>query len=241
MIPINTATRAIVDKLGKVLVSFLFPRKCVGCRRFGSWLCPKCEDKLSYAPFQYCLVCGRPAIGGFTHPGCATRYSVDRLLVPFQYQGPLRLAICRAKYWGEWALFSRFADLVSLWLAYSSISFLPDTVLVPIPLHPLRLWERGFNQSEIFAKYLAQQLDLSVSFLGLKRAHYTQSQTKLNQQERKKNVRGAFSCSSALEGKNIVLVDDVCSTGATLSEASKMLKKKGARSVWVLVIAHGGN
>ncbi len=236
-----TVLRVVVDKLGKTIIGFLFPRKCVGCGGAGFWLCPTCEKNLSYSSSQFCAVCGRPAIGGFTHPGCVTRYSLDRLLAPFEYYGPLRSAILRAKYWGEWALFSRLSDLVCLWLEYSSISFLPGSVLVPIPLHPLRFWERGFNQSEIFTNYIAESLGLEVFSSWLRRERYTKSQTKLDGRERTSNVRNAFSCGKNLSGKNIVLVDDVCATGATLSEAARALKRGGARSVWGLVIAHSSN
>jgi len=228
-----------IAKLGRVVVDFFFPKRCVGCGQPGTWLCQSCAAGLSYADHQRCPVCRRPAIGGFTHPHCETRYNPDRLLSPFDYGGLLRLAVHRAKYRGSWALFAELTTLLSLWLEYSSVHFLPGAILVPIPSHPLRLWERGYNQALILTRFIGGDLGLPVESSLLTRARYTRSQTALSAAERRKNVRGVFSCSSAVRGQNIVLVDDVSTTGATLLEAARALKRKGARTVWCLTLACG--
>ncbi len=236
-----TVIKIIVDKLWAVVVGFLFPKTCVGCGCAGTWFCPRCRQRLKYAAAQSCPVCGRAAIGGFTHPGCETRYTLDRLLTPFKYEEPLRSAIHRGKYRGEWDLFSSLADMVCLWFEYRGIDFLPGAILLPIPLHPIRSWERGFNQAEILASCLAENMGLEMNTSWLRRTRYTQSQTQLDKEERKDNVRGAFSASSAVAKNNLILVDDVCASGFTLGEAARELKKAGARTVWAVTVARGAN
>jgi len=229
-----------VDNLWGKVVGLFFPKRCVSCGRSGAWLCHACFLELSYAPYQKCLVCGEPSIGGFTHPFCESRYNPDRFLSPFEYQGPLKEALRRAKYHGSFAFFSDLAVFLSQWIRGSGVCFLPGSVLVPVPLHLVRYWERGYNQSLILAKFLGENLDLPVSANLLRRIRYTRSQTRLSPKERKENVRGAFSCSPEVQGKNLVLVDDVSTSGATLLEAARTLKRGGARTVWCLALARAG-
>lgn len=228
-----------VDNLGRRVIGFFFPKKCVSCGKLGTWLCKSCSFKLTYVSHQKCLVCGKPAIGGFTHPYCETRYNPDRFLSPLEYKDPLKKALHRAKYSGSFAIFSDLALLLSLWLEHSSISFLPGAILVPMPLHFIREWERGYNQSLILANFLGKNLGIPVDDTMLARIRYTRSQTKLPPEERKKNVKGAFRCLPEVKGKNLVLVDDVSTTGATLLEAARTLKHGKARTVWCLTLARG--
>lgn len=230
-----------VENLGRKITGYFLPARCVGCRREGTWLCRECLAKIPVAVHQNCLVCGQPAIGGFTHPGCQSRYNPERFLVPFEFRGPLQSAVRRAKYHGTFALLSDLAAIVALWLEQSSIEFLPEAILVPVPLHKFRQWERGYNQSLIFANHLSRNLGLAVDAGLLTRQRYTTSQTQLSPEERRRNVRDVFQGSSEVKGRNIVLVDDVATTGATLLEGARALKHAGARTVWCLTIARGGH
>ena len=126
-----------------------------------------------------------------------------------------------------------------MWLEHLGVNFLPGATLVPMPLHLVRLWERGYNQSLILAELLGKNLNLPVDDSLLLRVRYTRSQTKLPAEERKKNVKGAFRCSSGVKGENLVLVDDVSTTGATLLEAARTLKHGKARTVWCVTLARG--
>lgn len=218
-------------------MGFFFPRACVGCGLSGSWFCRDCARTLDYAPYQRCVVCGDPAIGGYTHPGCETRYTAERTIAPFEYKEPLRTALHRAKYYDAWSIFEELSEKAVGWLALMGVEFLPHAELVPMPLHYMRKWERGYNHAAILARYLGERLDLPVAEDFLVRTRNTPSQTSLSGEERKKNVKGAFSCKEGLTGKNIVLVDDVFSSGATLRAAAKALKKKHARTVWCLTLA----
>ena len=113
----------------------------------------------------------------------------------------------------------------------------PDIVL-PVPLHPKRLKERGFNQSGLLAKEFSRMQGLPVSFDLLIRKNWTEPQTRLNRKERLENVKGAFSLcdASAVRGRRVLLIDDVFTTGTTLSECAKTLKKAGASEVHVLTV-----
>jgi ComF family protein len=111
-------------------------------------------------------------------------------------------------------------------------------VIVPVPLHETKLKERGYNQSELLARQLGQALNLPVNLTTLRRTRQTKSQMTLGAGERSKNVIDAFSCmDKKLDRQNILLVDDVCTTGSTLDACAAALKAGGATSVWGLTLA----
>jgi ComF family protein len=112
-------------------------------------------------------------------------------------------------------------------------------LVMPVPLHPKRLRERGFNQSLLLAGEVASALGADLDFSSLKRIKYTQPQTGLGSDERKKNVRGAFGVSDrqAVRRRAVLLVDDVATTGSTLNECARTLKRAGAGEVLCLVLA----
>ena len=110
---------------------------------------------------------------------------------------------------------------------------------MPVPLHPKKLRERGFNQSLLLARHIAAQLDVELDFLSLRRIRYTQPQTGLKRDERRKNVRKAFGLKDpkAVRGRTVLLVDDVTTTGNTLNECARLLKRSGAEDVYSAVLA----
>lgn len=108
---------------------------------------------------------------------------------------------------------------------------------MPMPLHPGRLRERGFNQSLEIAKKISRWLDIPLSADACQRTRDTPSQAGLKWKERRRNVRGAFACDQDLSGKRIAVLDDVMTTGATLNEISRILKERGASEVSAWVVA----
>jgi ComF family protein len=115
---------------------------------------------------------------------------------------------------------------------------MPVDVVVPVPLHTARLRERGYNQAALLARELAQQAGLPIDEGTLVRKRATAPQVELNAKQRKENVHGAFYCSgNALTGKRVLLIDDVCTTGATLEACAVALYENGARSVQALTLA----
>ena len=113
---------------------------------------------------------------------------------------------------------------------------------MPVPLHLKRLRQRGFNQSLLLARHVADRLQCELDFLSLRRVRYTLPQTGLGKDERRKNVRGAFHLKDPeiVKGKTVLLVDDVATTGNTLNECSRVLKKAGCNEVFCLVLARAG-
>lgn len=159
------------------------------------------------------------------------------------YEGTLSEAIHIFKYQKKQAMAKHLNAVVTDAL----LQKLADTdIIIPVPLHKRRLNERGFNQSLLIAHYLSKRLCIPLSIDGLQRVRWTRPQIELSKDERLKNVRGAFAIGTGLKpdtilkNKTVVLVDDVYTTGATVNECAKVLKKAGANEVVVFTIARVG-
>ncbi len=226
-------------------LDLVFPKKCVGCGKFGSYICKNCYKKVEFLDKPVCPVCQRQAIGGKTHPGCSGKYKLDGLIVACRYKGPIRVAIQKVKYRWVFDIERILVDLVAgqIW----KFDFPQNSILVPVPLHIKRKRWRGFNQSEILAKTLAKRFKVKYGDFLVRKIE-TKTQVGLSREERKKNIRDAFVLStrhpeldsgSKLKDKNIILVDDVYTSGATMAECTKVLKKAGAKSVWGMAVALG--
>ena len=151
------------------------------------------------------------------------------------FEGVLREAVHRLKYYGRTALAEPLGGLmVAYWVQHP----MPADVIVPVPLHTARLRERGYNQAALLAREMACRVGLALNEQTLVRRRATASQVKLDARQRKENVRDAFRCSdNALTGKQVLLIDDVCTTGATLAACAVALHEGGARSVQALTLA----
>jgi len=150
-------------------------------------------------------------------------------------EGTLRTAIHRFKYSNMRLLAAPLGQLMSQYLLRNQ---LPVDVIVPVPLHPHRLRERGYNQAALLAKEMEKALGLPLLEDALVRVRSTIPQVGLSARERRDNVRGAFHWADrSLEGQRILLVDDVCTTGATLEACSLALREGGVSVVWGLVLA----
>lgn len=218
------------------LLDLVFPKKCVGCRRVGLYICADCMEKIEFVDKPVCPVCQRQAIGGKTHPGCFGKYRLDGLIVAAKYRGPVKTAIQKVKYKWVYDIEKILVDLVAkqLW----KFDFPQNSILVPVPLHAKRKRWRGFNQSEILAKTLAKKFKVKYGDFLIRKIE-TKTQVGLTREERKKNIKDAFVVTTSVSGKNIILVDDVYTSGATMGECAKVLKKAGARSVWGMAVALG--
>lgn len=227
------------------LLDLLFPKICVGCGRFGGYFCVNCIKEIKQTDLV-CPFCERASLGGVVHAACKRRFGLDGLWYLGIYGGPLRRAIQKLKY--KWVSILAW-DLTNLTIEYwakNSPLILDkikknsgkDWIVTPVPLHPIRQKWRGFNQSELLAKLFAQTLGLKYGSL-LKRIKNTKPQMKLLAHERKNNIKNAFSLISypLIRDSNILLIDDVWTTGSTLKECCVILKRGGAKSVWALTIA----
>jgi len=206
-------------RLAEAGLDLIYPPRCVACRRAGEWLCAGCLAQVRFLPPER-----RAGAFGAVDGAASAAYS----------EGPLREAIHGFKYEGARALAPLLGEMLYAgWLA----ARLPGEVVVPVPLHPRRLRERGYNQSQLLARELARLAGLRLDDRTLRRERHTRPQVTLNAAERRANVEGAFGCGPALAGEAVLLVDDVFTTGATLAACAAALKAAGARSVWALTLA----
>jgi len=161
---------------------------------------------------------------------------IDGIRSPFRFDGTVRQAIHQLKYRNVKALAAPLAQLMGEYLVRSP---LPVEVLVPVPLHPRRLRQRGYNQASLLARELAKSGSMPLVAGVLTRLHDTPAQARTqNAEERHSNMARAFSCRGReFEGKRILLIDDVCTSGATLDACATVLKAAGAASVWGLTVA----
>lgn len=227
------------------ILDFLFPKRCVGCGQCGSYFCPKCVQNITQGELV-CPICERTSIGGQVHPLCKKRYGLDGLWSLGVYQDPLKKAIQKLKYKFVSELAQVLVNLTVEYWAKHTPQFFDDLkkdqgkgwVVVPVPLHQRRQNWRGFNQSALLGKLLASKLGLEYQET-LKRVRYTKPQVSLKSWERKKNIKNAFIINSQLSiiHSNILLVDDVWTTGSTVKECCWVLKRSGAKKVWAITLA----
>ena len=184
-----------------------------------------------------CPKCGRPQASGIVCPSCRQlQTEIDGIRSPFRFDEVIRKAIHQLKYQNLKAISPCLAELLADYLGSNP---LPGEVLVPVPLHPRRLRERGYNQSSLLARELAKLTNLRVVEDCLIRTKQAQPQVRAaSVEERRRNVANAFVCQNdKLSGKQVILIDDVCTSGATLESCAIALKNKGVISVWGLTLA----
>ncbi len=226
-----------LGKLFGLAVDSFFPRRCVGCGKVGDFLCPECLGKLPRLLKPLCPSCGRPQASGIVCSDCRRRQTViDGIRSLFRFDDVIRNAIHQLKYRNLKAISPCLAELLA---DYIRSNTLPGEALVCVPLHPRRLRERGYNQSSLLARELGRRINLPVIEDCLIRIKQAQPQVRaVSIEERRRNVADAFVCrDERVSGKQIILIDDVCTSGATLESCAAALKSKGATSVWGLTLA----
>ncbi len=218
-------------------LDLLFPQWCVGCGKEGDFLCHSCHRALPRITPPLCPQCGKPQPSGIVCPSCINwQTGIDGVRSPFRFDGVIRQAIHQLKYRNLRALVVPLAKLLHDYLIANPM---PGEVLVPVPMHQKRLRERGYNQSRLLARELGKLINLPVvdDCLTRQRPALPQARTP-TVEERRSNVAGAFACRNPrLQDKPVLLIDDVATSGATLSACASALKGAGASSVWGLVLA----
>lgn len=227
-------------------LSFFIPHRCLVCREevlSKNTLCSKCWPKLSFISQPFCEACGLPfdfEIEKNTLCGSCLekRPSFDKARAAFHYGGASKDLILKFKHGDATELAPAFAN----WLSTAGRDFLAEAeVFVPIPLHWTRLLKRRYNQAALLSRHLSLIREKPHRPLGLKRIRATSSQGGLSKLQRRQNVEGVFyvpeSESNYIKGKKVVLVDDVFTSGATISSAARALKNAGAESVFALTVA----
>jgi ComF family protein len=230
-------------------MDLLYPRACSVCRRAadpaGHSLCWDCRTNLLLIHEPFCIRCGFPAAGSIDHEyvchQCTERKpAFDAARSVTRYEGTAREMIHAFKYRKAFWLEDNMCEMLA---GGARIFFHPDEIdlVCGVPLYPRRKRERGFNQADLLARGLARQLGLNTSTKLLRRTRETESQTRLTADARLQNVRKAFEVDKKAEinDLNVLVIDDVMTTGATVSECARVLKQAGAASVHVLTLARG--
>jgi ComF family protein len=199
-------------------------------------LCEECQEQIAYVEPPFCARCGNTVFTNDLCARCQTNpLQIDRIRSVVYFEGVLREALHRFKYDQLTALARPLGDLLA---TYWRQHPMPVDVIVPVPLHNTRLRERGYNQAALLAREMARQVGVAVVERTLLRQRSTAPQVELDIKQRKKNVQGAFRCSSdALAGQRVLLIDDVCTTGATLEACAVAVREGGAHTVWALTLA----
>lgn len=203
------------------IVDLFYPKLCMGCGREGKYICEECWDRIGRGESRVMRVEG-----------------LEGLVAPYRYKGVLQQALKKVKYKSAWEVVE---DIAEKWirqvLSYNLQFTKTETVVTSVPMFKKKGRERGFNQAEVLAKKLAEVSGLEYRVL-LARTRETKPQYGMKREEREKNIEGAFEW---MGGKRVpsqvLLVDDVWTTGSTMRECARVLKTSGAGEVWGLVLA----
>jgi len=223
------------------ITDLLFPKFCLGCGYIGAYFCSSCLKKLESVKLDSCLYCKEPSLYGLTHHNCIRNLNIDGLLTIYQYNPILKKIIKNIKYrlavqvWKDFykAITPEVIDKLGF---YKSLS--QDFVIQPIPLSKIKYNERGFNQAKFISVFFQKFLHYPiVDLLIRKKETSSQAQIK-NKRARYLNTKGMFVVNNKYS-KNIILIDDVITSGSTVKEAAKVLKEAGAKKVYVLALAKG--
>ena len=236
------------------LVDWLYPPRCRACSesmqgRDREYFCSTCWPQIQLVAHPFCTICGRPFpdSSGDDHvcgvclartPQYTRAHSWACYPREEGTEHPLRQVIQKFKYGRRVALGKPLGRLMARGCEEFLLTCKAE-MIIPVPLHPRRLRWRGFNQSVLLARQIGRAYNLPLDCFALYRKMDTPPQTQLPEEERRKNMRGAFALSgkAAVKGKCLLLVDDVYTSGATVNECSRVLKQGGARQVFVLTLA----
>lgn len=228
----------LMRKMLMLPLDFALPRRCAGCGHVtgdGGSFCKGCWSALDILPDTGCLLCNAPTdiSGSVCAPCMAAPPRHDGVLAAVEYGATARDLALKLKYGRKSGVADVMASLMSRHAQRHA-----DAVLVPVPLHRWRIWQRGFNQSLQIARAIARQTGQPIMPAPIVRARRTSPLGGLSRRARSREVRGAFALNVheavALKGRRVLLVDDVYTTGATANACAAVLKKAGVEAVHVL-------
>ncbi len=228
-------------------LNFIFPEPlhCKLCqqpmRSHGvAGICGRCIERLPLINTSACRVCGKPLYIQSTCSECDNEvlYFYERAIAVGLYEGAIRHYIHRLKYYKDISLAEPLGSLMAIRLKEGK-DFYQSEVVIPVPISPKKKEKRGFNQSYLLARVISRILKKPLLSDCLKRVKDTRAQSSLSRQDRLKNLRGAFQVTipGQLRGKEVLLVDDVYTTGSTVNECARVLMGSGALKVNVIVLA----
>lgn len=247
----STKIKNHVINLRDFIFDILFPIKCVNCRKEGSWLCKNCFSKIKFQEKQNCPICRIKNDFGNYCDRCKTKKHLNGIWIANDYHNIIIKKLIKLY---KYRFVNKIAGIFGKHLYYfinhletqnsidrylcKTLLNIENTILIPVPLHKKRLKWRGFNQSYQLLREINKYTKISENNVDLVRIKYKKPQTKLKAKYRKENIKNCFAWHGTnLKKRNIILVDDITTTGATLEECARILKKNGAGEIWGLVIA----
>ncbi|MDR1952704.1 MAG: ComF family protein [Elusimicrobiota bacterium] len=237
----------MLNKIFLAAVSFVFPIVCSVCGKdlpalSKARICPACKEKLPRIDGFICFTCGRILEGGgkFCRLCSKTRrsYAFDKMRSVYKYKDEMRILILKFKYSNRFYLAKDFlGDMLDV---FNKNDFFKETdCIIPVPLNIVRRFRRGYNQAEVLADVLSKAVGKPLLKGILVRKKITKPQFKLSKKERAANIKDSFYArpSPLISKKNILIIDDIVTTGITASTCAAELKKAGAKKVYVLTLA----
>ena len=216
--------------LADSLLNFVFPPVCGACKKAGSLLCDACHAQLQWVQAPLCDRCGRPVARATDRCSvCQERpLPLQQIRAAVLFADPASKLIHNLKYNGAFGLAKPLAQMmIDAWDRWH----MPVDLVLPIPLHAERERKRGYNQSALLAREFSEGVALPYAEHALHRTRFTTPQVGLTAVERLVNVQDAFAADDCVQGRHVLLVDDVCTTGATMAAAADALLAAGARAV----------
>ncbi len=229
----------------RILFDFIFPKRCVGCRKIGSYICDNCFSGIELFQEFVCPVCLKRSITGETHPGCISPYSLDGLISAVTYKGVVKRFIYSFKFNPYLSDLTHTVGAIFTEMVFQNELFMkllhPHPIVAVVPLYSQKRKKRGYNQSELLGGYLSEQFFLDFNPKILVRVKNTKPQFTLNKEKRFQNILQAFEIEtvykSEIKNKTVFLVDDIATSCATLRECAKVLKRNGAKKVYGVTFA----
>lgn len=229
---------------GMTLKDILFPKFCLGCGAVGSYICYSCSKKIEPFERRVCLFCDKASLNGLTHDRCLQRLNVDGIVSIFKYNPMMWKIVKNIKYRLAREIFEELVKNIKpqyMEMIIKMKRIFSKALIQPIPLTRKRINARGFNQAVLVSEFLSSVLGLETADYLIRKKDGTPQAELVSRLERYQNIRGVFSLrpGSRIEDKNIILVDDVITSGATINEAARVLKKAGAGKVYAISLARG--
>ena len=229
-----------LNKLGSQIATMIYPWLCSVCGGRGdkSGICVACKSHLPWCQGILCSVCGLPLSGhrdaNLVCGECQkSPPDFDHLNAVLWYQSPIDKLITDYKYFSHWENAHTLVELVKS----SFVANAQSGLIIPVPSHPVRIRQRGFNAVYELIKQLKSQVKFDYDLQSVCRRHNTEIQTGKLKGQRRKNVKGAFKIIKPILSEHVILFDEVVTTGATVNELSRCLKKSGVKQVSVWAIA----
>ena len=240
-----------LKRIKETVLELIYPVKCPFCRKIVSagkksvtahnGICKECREKYPYIAEPRCMCCGKP-LTDVSEEYCYDCSRQKHFFIDGRSLWVHKDAVESTVYAMKYQNRRIYGQTFGKEMAEHFASYLWErkiTLLVPVPLHSGRKRKRGFNQAEIVAKVLSENTGIRMDTGVIRRIKATSPQKELGDKGRKLNIRGAFAARKSVKGEKIVLIDDIYTTGSTVDEAARVLKKAGAENVYFLTVSIG--